>query len=277
MDLIDALLLGVLQGLTEFLPVSSSGHLVLGEALLGVRMQGIAFEVAVHLATAGAVVLAYRKRILAMLKALRLFLEPGAWRKSRSGDELQDSARENFLLDIYLLISTVPAGIIGVLLKDKIESAFKDPRLVCLMLLITGLILASSRFSPKTSRLPLTWWRALLVGTVQAAALLPGISRSGTTITAGLFLGLGPGKSAEFSFLLALPAILGASIVEFSSRITTVSAALPGLGALAVGTVTAFISGFTAIFFLLKTLQKGKFDRFAYYCWAVGLLGILLL
>jgi len=277
MDLLAAFLLGVLQGVTEFLPISSSGHLVLGEALLGVQKHGITFEVAVHLATAGAVVLAYRRRIRSMLGALNLLVKPRLWPSHRASDEAGRAMRENFLLVCYLVVGSVPAAIVGLLFKDAVESAFASPRLVCFMLITTGVILASSRFYRKERHLPLLWWKALLIGIVQAAALLPGISRSGITITAGLLLGLGPGKAAEFSFLLALPAIIGASIVELVSILNSASPMIDGVAALAVGSLAAFFSGFTAIFILLKTLQKGSFHGFAYYCWAVGLVGIIFI
>ncbi|MEA1996742.1 MAG: undecaprenyl-diphosphate phosphatase [Gemmatimonadota bacterium] len=276
MGLPEALILGIIQGLTEFLPVSSSGHLVLGEALLGIHIEGIAFEVAVHLGTAGAVVLAYRKRIWAMLKALKLIYSPSLWKASEAEPACLRAMRENFLLDVYIIVGTIPAGVVGLTLKDKIEGAFNSPRLTCLMLMVTGIILLFSRICPKEQKFPLSWWRSLTVGAAQACALLPGISRSGTTITAGLALGLGPGKAAEFSFLLALPAIFGAAIVEVVSSIGAApSAALPGLGALALGTAAAFFSGYAAIFILLQMLQQGKFDRFAYYCLAVGIAGYL--
>jgi undecaprenyl-diphosphatase len=277
MSTIDALFLGILQGFTEFLPISSSGHLVLGEALLGIKSQNIVFEVIVHLATAAAIVLAYRKRIVSIMGSLGLAFSPGAWKRLIPGDSGSEPRRENFLLGLYIVLGTLPAAFFGLLFKKRIEAAFTSPRLVCLMLIITGLILASSRFFPKQSGNQLSWWRVVLIGLAQAFALLPGISRSGTTITAGLLLGLAPGKSAEFSFLLALPAILGAAVVELAPLFPISPETSPNPGILAVGMTAAFFSGLTAIIFLLKALQAGKFDRFAYYLWAVGLAGILIL
>lgn len=277
MGFLESILLGIVQGLTEFLPISSSGHLVLAEALLGVETPGLIFEVAVHLATAGAVVLAYRKRIRSMLQAVPLAYKPRLWKKSPEKDESQSSLRENFLLDCYLVLGTIPAVVIGLFFKDSVESAFGSPRLVCSMLILTGLILLSSRLAPKAPARHLSWWRVLLIGLAQSAALLPGISRSGATITAALLLGLSPGRAAEFSFLLALLAILGASVFEFASEFGSVMANLPVLWPILVGVAAAFFSGLAAIFFVLKALQKGRFDRFAWYCWAVGLSGLLLL
>ena len=277
MDFFESLLLGIIQGLTEFLPVSSSGHLVLGEALLGVETPGIIFEVAVHLATAGAVVLAYRKKIRSMLKAVPLLYKPRLWKKEAAGEETQASRRENFLLICYLVLGTIPAVVIGLLFKDTVETAFGTPRLVCIMLLVTGLILLISRFAPKGPAGALSWWRVLLIGLAQSAALLPGISRSGVTITAALLLGIAPGRAAEFSFLLALPAILGASVFEFASQFPSALANLPIIWPILAGVAAAFFTGFAAIFFVLKALQRGRFDRFAWYCWAVGIIGLLFI
>jgi len=277
MDFIEALLLGILQGLTEFLPVSSSGHLVLAEALLGVETPGIIFEVAVHLATAGAVVLAYRNRIRSIFQSVPLVYKPRLWKKAPAGDESQLCLHENFILGCYLVLGTIPAAVIGLLFKDSVERAFSSPHFVCLMLIVTGLILLSSRLAPEESTRTLSWWRVLLIGLAQSAALLPGISRSGATITAALLLGIPAGRAAEFSFLLALPAIIGASVLELAPLFANELSNLPVLWAVPAGVAAAFFSGFAAIFFLLKALRKGRFDRFAWYCWAVGISGLLLL
>jgi undecaprenyl-diphosphatase len=269
-----AALLGLVQGLTEFLPISSSGHLVLAESLLGVRSQGIAFEVALHLATAGAVVLAYRKRIGLILKALPAAFTPQAWRETPQSDPVQ---RENLFFALYVVLGTLPAGVIGIKFKDFFEEAFASPRLVAWMLLVTGLILFSSRLARHVKVKPLRWHRAILVGCAQAVAIIPGISRSGTTITSGLLLGLGPGRSAEFSFLLALPAILGASLLEAAEIFSGVDSIAAGIWSYTAGCVTAFFSGYLAIYFLLRVLQKGRLDRFAYYCFAVGLTALVFL
>lgn len=144
------------------------------------------------------------------------------------------------------------------------------------MLFATGAVLILSRLSRPDRTRELAWWRVVLIGLAQAVALLPGISRSGMTITAALLLGLTPGRAAEFSFLLALPAILGAAVLEAISEFSRSMSALPGAGVLAVGVLSAFLSGFFAIFFLLKTLQAGRFDRFAWYCWIVAAAGLIL-
>ncbi len=277
MGLLDALILGVLQGLTEFLPVSSSGHLALGKHLLGLTTHGLMFEVALHVATALAVVLAYRRRLSGLVEALPHALSLAAWRVSPGSSKVHLERAGNLRLMLFLVLATVPAGVAGLLLKDSVESAFNSPRVVCLMLVATGVVLFVSRFAPAGSKRGLTWGRVLLIGVAQAFALLPGISRSGTTITAGLLLGLSPGLAAEFSLLLALPAIFGATVVEIASQFAVAPPDFPGTWALIVGLGGAFFSGLIAIFFLLKILQKGRFDYFAWYCWAIAALGLILL
>jgi undecaprenyl-diphosphatase len=277
MSLLDALILGVIQGLTEFLPVSSSGHLALGKHLLGLPTHGLMFEVAVHVATAAAVVLAYRRRVRGLLDALPSLLKPSAWKLDPEAGQLGLERAENLRLLAFLLLGTIPAGIAGVLLKDSVEGVFNSPRMVCWMLAVTGVVLMSSRLAPRDSQRGLTWSRVMIIGIAQAFALLPGISRSGMTITAGLLAGLSPGRAAEFSFLLALPAIMGAAAVEIISQFSVAPPEYPGTLVLLVGSGSAFLSGFAAIFFLLRALQKKGFDRFAWYCWLVAALGLALL
>ncbi len=278
MGLLDALILGVVQGLTEFLPVSSSGHLALAKHLLGLTTHGLMFEVALHVATALAVVLAYRRRLSGLVEALPHALSLAAWKVSPGSSKAHLERAANLRLMFFLVLATVPAGVAGLLLKDSVESAFNSPRVVCLMLIATGAVLFASRFAPAgESKRGLTWGRVLLIGVAQAFALLPGISRSGTTITAALLLGLSPGLAAEFSFLLALPAIFGATVVEIASQFAVAPPDFPGTWPLIVGLGGAFFSGLTAIFFLLKILQKGRLDYFAWYCWAIAALGLILL
>ncbi len=277
MGLLDALILGILQGLTEFLPVSSSGHLALGKHLLGLPTHGLMFEVMLHVATALAVVLAFHKRLAGLINALPHALDRSAWKLSPDSGKDHNERAGNLRLLFFLILGTVPAGVAGLLLKDAVESAFNSPRMVCLMLIATGAVLIASRFAPKESKRGLTWPRVVLIGMAQACALLPGISRSGTTITAGMLCGLSPVLAAEFSFLLALPAIFGATVVEIASQFAVAPPDFPGTWPLVVGLGSAFFSGLIAIFFLLKVLQKGRFDYFAWYCWTVAALGLILL
>lgn len=252
-----ALLLGLIQGLTEFFPISSSGHLVLGEALLGVNPGGVAFEVSVHVATMLAVVLYYARRIYA--------LAAGALRGDRAA----------WLFVGKLAAASVPAAAVGLTLEAQVARTFDEPALAAGLLLVTGAVLFWSRGFRAAARRPAepSWTSAIWVGVAQAFALLPGISRSGMTVVAGLRRGLDPARAAEFSFLLSLPAILGASILEVPELVTGEAGA--SWVALLAAFVAAGVSGFFALVYLVRWLERGHLHRFAYYCWAVGALFLL--
>ncbi|MBU8934494.1 MAG: undecaprenyl-diphosphate phosphatase [candidate division Zixibacteria bacterium] len=255
MSFLDALLLGILQGLTEFLPVSSSGHLVLAQALLGVKEPGVSFELLVHLGTLLAVFVYFRERIGQLI--LSVF---------RS--EMKAERR----IFGFLVIGTIPAGLAGVFLKDFFEDSFSSPILTSVMLIVTGLILLSTKLV-KPSDKPMTLLSTVIMGIGQAAAIMPGISRSGSTISVGLLLGVKPEKAAEFSFLLAIPAILGAVVLKADELMALDSSlALQYL----VGAVAAFVFGWLAVAILLRIIRRGKFAGFAYYCFAAGAFGLYL-
>jgi len=273
MSLIQAIILGVIQGLTEFLPVSSSGHLVLGEALLGVSQQlkaevGIAFEVFVHFGTLLSVVTIYRQDILEMIKAFFSIFP-----RNRVSLELKYHQDKSFRLMVLILLASLPAAIIGVTLEEIIENAFGSPILVCFMLLVTGLILFISRYFLQGQK-QLNFSNALAIGFAQAFAIIPGISRSGSTISTGLFLGLEREDAARFSFLLSVPIIAGATLIKIKELLENPPATALLIN-LIVGTICAYISGVIAIKFLLNIVRRGRLDRFAYYCFAVGILGII--
>jgi len=200
MSYFDAIFLGILQGLTEFLPVSSSGHLVLAEHILHAKNPGVAFELVVHLGTLLSVLIYFRRRILTLLSSF--------FKKTET-----DTRRMNYLL----LVATIPAVIAGVFFKDFFESAFSAPVMTSIFLMVTGLILLLTALVPKGDNV-VTLWRAIFIGIGQAIAILPGISRSGSTISAGLFAGVNPVAAAEFSFLLSIPTIAGA-IVSMAQRL----------------------------------------------------------
>jgi len=251
----DAILLGILQGLTEFLPVSSSGHLVLAQELLGVNQPGVAFELLAHLGTLGAVLVYFRAAIWRLGKAV-----------------FGVGSRTDRFMVLWLVIGTVPAGLVGFLLEDFFEGAFSSPLATSAMLLVTALILLATRFVRYGQR-PVAWHSALAMGVGQALAIMPGISRSGTTIAAGLFAGVRPAQAAEFSFLLAIPAIGGAILLKADELIHVGSAAA---GPYLVGAVLSFLFGLVAVYLVLSTIRRGKFDYFAYYCFAAGALGLYL-
>ena len=192
MDILKVIILGIVQGLTEFLPVSSSGHLVLAAELLNFHEEGVAFEVFVHLGTLLSVLIVFRNDVFKMIKAPFQFLS--------SRFEYKET-KQYLLWDLYIIVGTIPAAIIGLSFKSKIEAAFSNILLVIVMLAITGTILLISRFMPKKNQ-EMTLLKSLLIGVSQAFAILPGISRSGSTIVTGIFLGIDKEKAARFSFLM---------------------------------------------------------------------------
>jgi len=247
----EAAILGVVQGVTEFLPVSSSAHLVLGQALLGVRSPGVVYEAAVHLATLVAVLWVYRERVAELTVGL-VRGEGEAW--GYVG---------------LLALASVPAAVVGLWLREPIEAAFERPAVAAGLLLVTGTMVATLRRSaggaederPGTAG-------AVWVGFAQAAAILPGISRSGSTVAAGVWRGVEPERMAEFSFLLSVPAVGGAALLQMGpGQAGLVTALAPEL---AVGFAAAAVSGILAIHLFVRSLRAGSFHRFAYYCWIVG-------
>ncbi len=265
MSLVAAVLLGVLQGLTEFLPVSSSGHLVLAQHFLGVEEPQLFFDVVLHLGTLGAVFLVYRRSLARLLVALVRGLSGGALLRSPARAL---AAAPDLRLLAWVAVGSVPAAFVGLLLEDQVEAAFGSPALTAVFLIGTGLILQAPRLRPREwpRDRPVGFRQACGVGLAQALAILPGISRSGSTISAALLGGVAPGAAAEFSFLLSIPAILGAAVLELA-RVETV-----GLSpvALVAGTATSFLVGWGALRLLLATLNRGRFSTFSYYCFALA-------
>lgn len=241
MTLIQALILGLLQGLTEFLPVSSSGHLVIAQHFFNLLTPPVLFDVLLHLATALAIIIVLWRQLLSLDKKTIGFI----------------------------LLASLPAGIIGVLLNSSIETLFSSVKLVAAALLVTALLLFLTRyFFSQASHTRLTWKNTLLIGLFQALAIIPGLSRSGSTISAGIFAKLKPELIFNFSFLLALPAIFGAVLLQLKDLNFAGSwLDLP----LLIGFITAFISGLFSLKLLKKFVSQGKFSFFAYYCLALGL------
>ncbi len=267
-EMLSALILAIIQGLTEFLPVSSSGHLVIAESLIGARSsgepEGIIFEVAVHVGTLGAVILVYRTKIREVTAALISFARAGF----RSvGNQDADVAYAG-----KIVIASVPAALAGMIFHGPISGAFGSPALASAMLVATGVFLLFSRFG-RVRRTELSCPIALLIGVSQAVAVMPGCSRSGWTITAALLLGLGFERAAEFSFLLSIPAILGALALEMIKNPVPVESGEIIL--LLVAMVTAFVSGLIALRLLLKVLKGRYLHIFSYYLIPVGLAAVL--
>ncbi|HEY5595753.1 MAG TPA: undecaprenyl-diphosphate phosphatase [Candidatus Bipolaricaulota bacterium] len=249
------LLLGLIQGLTEFLPISSSGHLALAEVWLGVEKPGLLLDALLHLGTAGSVIFFYRERIGALLR------HPWSDETRRLGGGL--------------VVAMLPAVVFGLTLRGWVEAAFAAPVAVATGLLWTGGVLF---FRPRKRQAPLQvrhWaWPFLLVGLAQALALFPGVSRSGMTIAAGLWLGWSWERAAEFSFFLAIPAILGATALQLVESVEVWQAHQALWSWYLAGVGVAMVCGVFAIGALLGFLQRGRLRWFAYYCWALGL-GVL--
>jgi len=252
MTLLSVIVLAIIQGLTEFLPVSSSGHLALAGMILKVPEGDMTFEIVVHLGTLMAVLAVYKKDLTELVS--------GVFRKKR----------ESLVLAGLLIIGSIPAALVGFFLADSIERAFNSPVLVSVMLLVTGCVLFSTKFMKSGNRDNPTITGSFIVGISQAMALLPGISRSGFTISTGLFAGIKREKAARFSFLLSIPAIAGAAVlklgdtgnigIDFSLMIT--------------GFLISALTGYLALRILLKFLRTGRFSLFSWYCWLLGLAGL---
>lgn len=261
MNNIETIFLGIVQGLTEFLPVSSSGHLVIFENLLGMKEPEILLDASLHLGTLIAVCIYFRKDLVNMVTELWSFVSP-----SSNKEDLKPNAR----LAMMVVLGTVPTAIIGLAFKDSIEKAFGSLFVVGIMLLITGVIVGITRFIPKahctaTRVGPLI---ALAIGVAQGLAIMPGISRSGSTIVCALLLGLDRELAGRFSFLLAIPAILGAVVLQLDAD----AIQRVGVAPLILGLVSSGIIGFLALKLLMGIVKKGHFYYFAPYCWGVGLL-----
>lgn len=265
----DAVLLGLIQGLTEFLPISSSGHLVLGQTLLGVKQQNILFEVVVHFGTLLAVFALLWRDIIDLFKS---FL--GAFNRKQSLSEYY-KASADFRTVIFILIATLPAVAVGLILNSHIQEAFEDPVMACYMLIVTALILSASYFTPTLVKSN-TILISIAMGLAQALAIFPGISRSGSTISTGMILGIGGHEAARFSFLLSIPAILGATILEGISLFTRTPDSQAIL-LLITGAAVSFIAGYISMKFLLRVVKKGKLYWFAPYCLILGILGLIFL
>ena len=266
MEYWQSILLGVVQGLTEFLPISSSAHLVLGKFFLGIKMDNITFEIFVHFGTLLAVVTLLWREIVILLNGVKCVL------LLRFNSENKNEKTGLQLLGLVML-GILPAGILGVIFKDTFEEAFSHPVFVCSALVVTGLLLMATRFSKETQP-DVSYGKALLIGFSQVAAIFPGISRSGTTISTAMLLGINRVQAARFSFLLAVPLIFGATLLQVVDLWGHVPAQKELIN-IGLGTVAAYISGLFAIKWLLAVVEHGRFARFAYYCFAVGIGGLL--
>jgi len=268
LKIIEAILLGILQGLTEFLPISSSGHLAIVQQIFGIEEADVAFDVMLHLGTLVAVLVYYRKDVLHLLREFFLLITD--WLKGRR-PKLLDPDRPYRILMVMVVIATIPTAIIGLVLKDLFISLFNRINIVGYALIVTGILLwLSNRIlgNRKTAQ-DMSVFDALWIGIVQSVAIIPGISRSGSTIFAGLVRGFTPELATRFSFLLSIPAILGAMVLE-GKDVLTAASTFNDLIPVAMGFFAAAISGYIAIRVLLTLLHRKKFNYFAYYCWGIA-------
>jgi len=264
-ELLKSIILGLVQGLSEFLPISSSGHLVLFGEILNYQEAGIALEVFVHFGTLVSVFICFRKDIWEMVRWL-----PKVPEFILNGMKVRSEEDRYKAMSAYIVIGSIPAAVAGLLLKDHIETIF-TPVVVLFTLSITALILWSSRFTEENQPF-ITWQQALLIGCVQAFAILPGISRSGSTIVMALWMGIQRETAAKFSFLLSIPVILGASILQFADMMSAPPASSE-MVSLFAATIAAAVSGYFAIVWLMEVVKRQQLEWFALYCAAVSVLG----
>jgi undecaprenyl-diphosphatase len=274
MNIVQALILGIVQGATEFIPISSSGHLVLVPWLLNWPEPGLVFDTIVHWGTLVAVLAIFWHDIVALARAWASSLverNPSGRASGRSLD--QTEARLAWLI----IVGTLPAALIGFVWEDFFESLFGSPGGVAALLLVTGAILALSERLGKRQRSmsELNWLDSVLIGLAQSLAIAPGISRSGATIAMGLLRGVKREAAARFSFLLATPIIFGAGLLQLVELLQAGTGGVQ-LPSLIIGFLAAAISGYLCIRFLLAYLQQGRLYVFAAYCWLAGTVSLAI-
>ncbi len=274
MDVLQAGIVGFVQGLSEFLPISSSAHIVFASAIYklvaGAPLPDVAsceeifFDISVHLATLIAVFIFFKKEIIDIVKAFFVGLKTRNYKDT------------NFKISIYIIITTAITGVIGLLIKDFADKLVASPRIVSLLLLVTGCILLASEKFKKNSSRGLDLKSIILIGISQGLAVFPGLSRSGLTIATAVFQGIDRAKAARFSFLMSAPVIILASLVypflEFDIHQVTDF----NIKAMIVGFIVAFVSGYLCIKYFMKFVEKYSLRGFSYYCFIAGILMFIL-
>ncbi len=266
MDVLTAALLGIVQGLAEFLPISSSGHLVLFQKWLGVEQHDLTFDVIVHVGTLFSVLTVYRSVIGKILKDIFLIRN---WKNLSGGVHLS----------VAVVVATVPTAVIGLLFKSEFTRLFSSVQAVGLLMIMTGVLLFATRWLGQRnfdgfgefSVLPrISFKKAFIIGVLQALAIAPGVSRSGMTIVGGLFLGEKGKSAALFSFLLAIPAILGAAVLQLRN----LSFSGDVFGYLVVGLIFSYISGLLGLWLIIRVVGRGRLEVFAFYMWFMGVVAL---
>jgi undecaprenyl-diphosphatase len=268
---VQAALLGVVQGLTEFLPVSSSAHLILARMFFGFdeRKFGLAFDVAIHIGTLVAVIIYFRRDLEALVRSLPQLFSPG---RAASGQhvsiERQDVrvGAEGARLIWLIVIGTIPAVIVGLFWGDTIETSLRTPQVAAAMLTLgaIGFLVAERAGGQLRNEESLTAAEAMIIGCAQAAALVPGVSRSGATITIALFLGLRRAEAARYTFLLGIPAILGAAVLKFPDMLDQ-GVGPDGAALFVIGIISSAVVGYLAVKYFVRFLAKHSLDVFAWY------------
>lgn len=256
MNSLETFLFGIIQGTTEFLPISSSAHLIIAQSLLNLQVPGLLLEVLLHLGTLMSVLIYFRHDLWTIVTC---FFQ---------GGETGSAARKEV---VYLIVATLPAVIVALAAEETITAVFEEVKFSGFMLLLTSIILLTTIKKGNRESRSLAWHVALIMGVAQAFAILPGISRSGITIATGIWLGLAGKEAARFAFLMAIPAILGAGIFQIPSISGEV---VESLGIYMIGFMVAMVVGYAMIAWLMGILQKGKLHLFALYTFVIGFIVI---
>ncbi|MEX2601122.1 MAG: undecaprenyl-diphosphate phosphatase [Balneolaceae bacterium] len=267
MEYFESILVALLQGVTEFLPISSSGHIVIVQALLGQDLtQGMTFNIVTHFGTLGSISIYFYRDLKEMVQsAIQTFKHP-----FRIADRWEEDETVRF--NIYLLLSMIPAGVAGFTVRDQLDAAFANPVGVSAMFLFTGFVLFATRFY-LDGRRRLTAKNTFMVGIAQAVALIPGVSRSGMTISMAVFLGINREDVVRFSFIMMLPVIAGATLVELLGLEAgqLESGYVPHL---ILGFFVSLVSGYFSLKYLIILFKSKGIHHFAWYCWIIGLAGL---
>jgi undecaprenyl-diphosphatase len=260
LSLIKIIILGIIQGITEFFPISSSGHLVLAQNLLGLKEPQLLVDVMLHLGTVISLLVFLRKEIAEILLSLIRFLKKPSLKTKDS----------NMVLIFFLIVASIPTFLIGYFFSRPLESLFESPKAVSFALMITAFFLFFTKFArQKKAESP---WQAFIIGVLQGTAIVPGFSRSGLTIGGALFLGWERKKAARFSFLLSIPAILGASFFQLQKSAVSTQT----WGIIIIGILISALTGYISLVFLVKIINRGKFYLFSFYCAVIAAIGIVL-
>lgn len=251
MDIFQAIILGIIQGITEWLPISSSGHLVLAQHLFGLT-QPLIFDVMLHLGSLIVVFIFFWKEIKELIIGVIRF------------------EKEKLKLLLFIVIATIPIALVGLLLGDLVEKAFNSLIVVGFGLIFTSLLLFFSKY-PKKKKGKLTWGKAAIIGLFQAVAILPGVSRSGSSISSGMMLGIKREDVAKFSFIIFIPAILGATVLELGNL-----GAVENVTAMIIGTIVSAVVGFFSLKLLMNIIKKDRFSWFGVYCFVLGIIVVFL-